>query len=80
MLCLGLDYDSKWSSRELLIDGSLLKNRNEIAHGTKIHIDEDTYGQLHDLVIDMLNHFREIIEKAAELRSYRKLVRLGQDE
>ena len=72
MLCLGLDYDSSWSSRELLIDGSLLKNRNEIAHGTKVQIDEDTYRQLHDLVIDMLNHFRNIIENAAELKSYLK--------
>lgn len=72
MLCLGLDYDSSWSSRELLVDGSLLKNRNEIAHGTKVQVDEDTYRQLHDLVIDMLNHFRNIIENAAELKSYLK--------
>ena len=74
MLCLGLKYDSSWVSRELLVNGSLLKNRNDIAHGKNVIIDEDTYHQLHSLVIEMLNHFRNIIENAANLKSYLKLV------
>lgn len=54
-----------WAPRELLLDGSLLKARNEIAHGIKREIDESTYTQLHTLVLEMLDDLKRELEDAA---------------
>lgn len=66
---LGLDYDP-WVPRELLIDGSLLKTRNDIAHGERADVDAPTYEQLHSLVLEMLDQIRNCVENAAATRAY----------
>ena len=68
---LGLEYDAFWIGKELLIVGSLLKYRNEIAHGENTDIDEATYEQLHELIIELLENMKTYIENAAINRKYR---------
>lgn len=61
---LGIDF-SFYSTKSKLIDEKLLKQRNEIAHGNYLLIDRDGYIELHEIVIDMINTFRNQIENAA---------------
>ncbi len=70
LLSLGLSYDAYWEGKKLLIDGSLLKSRNEIAHGDKLEIDEPTYEELHTLVIELLSSFKTLLENAATNQHY----------
>ena len=67
---IGIPYDLTWSGRELLLDGSLLKTRNDVAHGERTEVDADTYDQLHQLVLDMVNHLKTSIENQAAIRAY----------
>jgi len=61
---LGIDF-SLYSTKTVLIDISLLKTRNEIAHGSYLILDRDEYIDLHTEVIEMLDMFRNQIENAA---------------
>ena len=67
---IGIPYDSILAGKELLIDGSLLKNRNGIAHGEYIQIDADTYNQLHQLIIELIDHMKKVIENQAHTQAY----------
>lgn len=61
---LGIDF-SLYSTKSVLIDTKLLKNRNEIAHGNYLSFDSDEYIELHIEIIGMLDIFRNQIENAA---------------
>jgi hypothetical protein len=74
LLTIGLEYDSFWRNKSLLIDGSLLKIRNEIAHGEKTEIDKDTYQENYKLVIELLDYMKICIENAASTKAYRRKV------
>ena len=67
---IGIPYDSILAGKEILIDGSLLKNRNRIAHGEYIQIDADTYNQLHQLVVELIDHMKNVIESQARTQAY----------
>ena len=67
---IGIPYDSILAGKELLIDGSLLKNRNGVAHGEYIQIDSDTYNQLHQLVVELIDHIKNVIESQARTQAY----------
>lgn len=69
-LALGLSYDATWQTRALQIDGSLLRMRNEIAHGEDCSVDEPTYKALHDLVLDILDWVKTGIENNAATRAF----------
>lgn len=68
----GMNYSTFYRTKEILIDGSLLANRNLIAHGKGIEVDEPTYIQLHVLVVDLLDGFATDIENAATAGIYRR--------
>lgn len=68
---LGIDYSS-FSTKSMLIDSKLLKNRNEIAHGNYLTIDTEAYEELHREVVGMLDMFRNQIENAAISKRYRR--------
>jgi hypothetical protein len=70
LLELGLSCDDYWAGKFLLIDGSLLKNRNAIAHGDNASIDDATYQQLRTLVFELLDYAQTCIENAVQLRGY----------
>ena len=61
---LGIDF-SLYSTKSKLIDETLLKTRNEIAHGNYLMVDREEYIELHGAVMGMLEIFRNQIENAA---------------
>ncbi|MDD5313444.1 MAG: MAE_28990/MAE_18760 family HEPN-like nuclease [Dehalococcoidia bacterium] len=66
---VGLDR-TVYESQKVLIDERLLKNRNEIAHGRYLEIDEDQYRELYTRIIDIINLFRDELENSAALKAY----------
>jgi len=72
LFTIGLDLNDYWKTKFCLIDGSLLKTRNEIAHGENVEVDEATYTQCHDLVVDFLYYLKDVIENAAVTESYKR--------
>jgi len=72
LFVIGLPFDEFWISKSLLIDGKLLHYRNKIAHGERLLIDESTFFELHDLVINSLNYMKNAIENSAIQKKYKK--------
>jgi len=66
---LGLDY-APFSPKEHLIDGNLLYQRNHIAHGNYLVVDQPGYLDLHAQVVEMLENFNDQIEQNAANRLY----------
>ena len=66
---LGIDF-SFYSKKSPIIDITLLKTRNEIAHGNYLTVDRERYIQLHIEIMGMLNLFRNQIENAAINKDY----------
>lgn len=67
---LGLDY-SPFEMRALLIDERLLDNRNKIAHGEYLSLEPADTIELVGEITALLESFRDQIENAAALSSYR---------
>jgi hypothetical protein len=67
---IGLVCEPTYALKFALIDGSLLKNRNDIAHGDEVEVDDPTYTQLHGLVVELLNLTTTAIENAAAQKTY----------
>lgn len=67
---LGLRY-SPFQTKEKLIDEKLLKNRNQIAHGDYVLIDQDEFLELYNQVISMMDELKNQIDNAAILKHYR---------
>ncbi len=66
---LGLDY-SLYETKEKIIDETLLRSRNEIAHGQYLLIEFDQYTELHREIISLMDLFRDQIENAAISKTY----------
>lgn len=70
LLCaLGLD-DHSYLTKRALIDAKLLANRNRVAHGEFLHIQQADYDSLHVEVIELIDRFRTDVENAALLKAY----------
>ncbi len=67
---LGLEF-SPYETKTHLIDNQLLRNRNTIAHGEYMFIDEDSVNELLTEVLGMLEMFRTQIDNAVALNAYR---------
>lgn len=72
-LMLGLDLSLAETSRHL-IDERLLKNRNSIAHGEYLPIDQQAYDDLHQEVIKILDLLRNEITNCAIGRKYLRTI------
>jgi hypothetical protein len=70
VLLLGLDY-SRFSTSEKLINETLLKNRNNIAHGAYMPLKEGEYLELHLTIVSLMTDFSNQIVNAATLETYR---------
>jgi hypothetical protein len=68
---VGLD-PAAYESKSNLINESLLKRRNEIAHGEYIDVQKDEWATLADEVLLMLRQFKTDIENAMVLKSFRR--------
>lgn len=66
-LCLDT---SSYAAKKTLIDESLLKNRNEIAHGDYLLIDPEGFDTLSDEILAMMRQFKTDIQNAVTLRAY----------
>ena len=72
VLCIvGID-PTEYEEETQAIDKRLLKNRNAVAHGEGIPIDQDDYAELHTTVLDLIGKFRDDIETSAETRQYER--------
>ncbi len=69
---LGLDY-SFYETKQILIDSKLLAKRNYIAHGEYLKLDKEDYLELHSQVVNMMDTFRNQIDRCASEESYRCL-------
>lgn len=67
---IGIDI-SRYETRFNLIDESLLKRRNKIAHGEFLDVTAEEWRELADEIIMMLRHFKTDLENAASLESYK---------
>jgi hypothetical protein len=72
LFTLGLPYDGFWKSKTMAIDAKLLHYRNKIAHGDRYTVDESTFIELHDLVIDSLNYFKTTVENFAVQQKFKR--------
>jgi hypothetical protein len=69
---IGIEYSDTYRTKAPLIDGSLLATRNEIAHGRGKQVDEESFLQLHGLVVELLDVFAADIENAAVMEGFRR--------
>lgn len=67
--CLGLDY-SALDTKKGLIDYSLLRVRNDIAHGRWMSTDTQGYEELHSEVMMMLSAVRNAVINATDNSHY----------
>ena len=72
ILCVVGIRNDEYLSKGPIIDERLVKNRNSIAHGQGVSINQEEYNDLHDLIMYMLDLFRNDLETAAETCNYRR--------
>ena len=63
-----LDFETRFN----FIDESLLRRRNEIAHGNYLDIDRDSFIEIVDGVVHLLRLFKTQVENSASLEKYKK--------
>lgn len=68
---IGLTYDNYYLTKELAIDGKLLKKRNEIAHGEKLEVSEEEFLELNKLVVGLLDYFRSHVQNSAVMEHFK---------
>jgi hypothetical protein len=71
VLTLGLSYQP-FETKANLIDETLLKSRNQLAHGEFLLIDFARYLELSAEVIQMMEEFRTQVSNAAALSRFRR--------
>jgi hypothetical protein len=68
---LGLDY-SAYRTKELMIDGRLIRYRHAVAHGERQELDFQEYSDLHNETVALIDLFRNDIENAAVTGRFRR--------
>jgi hypothetical protein len=68
---LGLDF-SPFATKAQLIDETLLKSRNQIAHGEYVLVDAKRLDQLNTEVYLMMDEFHTQVSNAAALKLYKR--------
>ena len=68
---LGLDY-GEYATKAKLIDETLLKNRNNIAHGKYLLIDIEEFIDLHRTIVSLMDLFSNQISNAVSTKAYRQ--------
>lgn len=66
---LGINYQP-YEMKQVLLDEKLLAKRNQIAHGEFLDVDVDSYRELHQEVIAMMDLFKDQIENHAVMKLY----------
>ena len=74
METIGLDYLA-YQINFVLLDETLLRMRNEIAHGERIEslsLDEKRFNEIYDIITGMMNQFINQVTNAVVLKEYLK--------
>lgn len=71
LTAVGIDY-SNYELKANLIDTVLLKNRNSIAHGQYVSLDDIEYKSLHVEILTMMIDLKTSISNAAVSESYKR--------
>lgn len=66
---IGLTSDS-WNNFEQFIDGKILKNRNDFAHGDDLRVSESDALAVADKVIIMMNQFNNEVSNQMNTKKY----------
>jgi hypothetical protein len=69
LVTLGLDT-AYYETRRNLIDESLVRRRNDIAHGKEMDAKPDEFVELRNKVLDMMDHFAVQVFVAASQKDY----------
>ena len=69
---LGLDY-GEYATKAKLIDETLLKSRNHIAHGKYLVMDLEELIDLHRATINLMDLFSNQISNAASTKAYQRM-------
>jgi RiboL-PSP-HEPN len=72
-LTIGLDY-SFFETKEKLIDESLLKTRNQIAHGERITVNLAEYETIEHEIRELIDHFQQLVETCIQHEKYRTIL------
>ena len=70
-IAIGVD-PSGYAAKYHLLDESLLRRRNEIAHGEYLDIDRPGFESLLTEVVNLLRQYKNDIQNSAVLRAYLK--------
>ena len=70
LLSLGLDK-THFASKENFLDKKLVEPRNDIAHGTYREVSYEDYLIVHENVIPLMEHYKDLLENAALLEDYK---------
>ena len=68
---VGLDY-SDYELKNNLIDTVLLKNRNSIAHGEYLDLDEIDFNDLHTEIVSMMDDIKNKLSNMVVLETYKR--------
>lgn len=68
---INIDY-SKYSLKENFIDKDLLNNRNEIAQGLFLKINDNEFEEIFSKTIEIMNLFKDDIVDSAIKKQYRR--------
>ena len=60
-----------YMKHRVLLDERLLRNRNSIAHGDQLSVATDAYIELRDVVVDLMDRFKNDVQNAATTKGYR---------
>ena len=71
ILSIGLIYRPEFEVRSQIIDSKLLNNRNIIAHGNYLSVDEKEFLEVHDEIFKIIDIFKIDILNSAILESYK---------
>lgn len=72
ILCTFTMDEAPYVTKAPLINQRLLHNRNNIAHGAFLEVDEEAYQGLHLEIIGLIDKFRDDVENAAYGQLYRR--------
>lgn len=73
LFIIGIDY-GLFETKAKLIDVQLLRNRNSIAHGEYLLVDEEEFESIYEQVLNMMVVMNNEISNAAVTEKYKKII------
>ena len=71
-ILLSINIENKYELKRNYIDSNLLKTRHEIVHGEKTALNNEDFISTFEIVIDIMEDFKDMVINAAENKKYLK--------